>query len=93
MAGILTGDRTVRLEVSGVCQQPVARRSNYTITVPYHSMSKTMQNISRMGGKIVGIQVGNAQVRPGNKPSAPAESSQPPEKAEAPAKSKSKKSR
>lgn len=65
MAGMLTGDRSVRIEVSGLCQQPTSKRSNYTVTVPYQSMSKTIQNISRMGGKVVGVQVGDSKASPG----------------------------
>lgn len=61
MAGMLTGDCAVRLEVAGMCQQSLFHTSNYTITVPYSSMSKTMQNISRMGGKVVGVQVSDSQ--------------------------------
>ncbi len=61
MAGMLTGDRTVRLEVSGLCQQDLSHTSNYTVTVPYNSMSSTMQNISRMGGKVVGVKVSDVQ--------------------------------
>jgi hypothetical protein len=54
---MLTGDRVVRLEVTGMSQQKVSHTSNCTLTVPYSSMSKTMQNISRMGGKVVGVHV------------------------------------
>ena len=61
MPGMLTGDRTVRLEVAGMCQQNISHTSNYTITVPYNSMSSTMQSISRMGGKVVGVQVSDVQ--------------------------------
>jgi hypothetical protein len=57
MAGMMMGDRSVRLEVAGVCQQSMARLSNYTVTVPYTSMSTTMRNIHRIGGKIVGVHV------------------------------------
>ncbi len=57
MAGMLTGDRMVRLEIAGVCQQAISHTSNYSVIVPYRSMSQTMQNISRMGGKVVGVQV------------------------------------
>jgi CpcD/allophycocyanin linker domain len=96
MAGMLTGDRSVRIEVSGLCQQPTSKRSNYTVTVPYQSMSKTIQTISRMGGKVVGVQVGDTKASPGtateSKPEA-AEKSKAPAKAETTTKSKSKKGR
>jgi CpcD/allophycocyanin linker domain len=96
MAGMLTGDRSVRIEVSGLCQQPTSKRSNYTVTVPYQSMSKTIQTISRMGGKVVGVQVGDTKASPRtateSKPEA-AEESKAPAKAETTTKSKSKKGR
>ena len=57
MSGMLTGDRLVRLEVSGGSQSPLTRRSTYTVTVPYGSMSRTMQNIMRMGGRVTGVRV------------------------------------
>lgn len=61
MAGMIVGDRCVRLEIAGVCQQSITRLSNYTVTVPYASMSTTMQNIHRIGGKIVGVQVSDVK--------------------------------
>ena len=61
MAGMLTGDRAVLLEVSSVCQQNISRTSNYTITVPYNSLSCTIQNITRMGGRVVGVKVNDVQ--------------------------------
>jgi hypothetical protein len=57
MAGMLTGNRMVQLEIAGLCQQSISHVSNYTVTVPYSSMSSMMQNISRMGGKVVGVHV------------------------------------
>lgn len=72
MAGMLTGDRMVRLEVAGVCQQAISRRSNYSITVPYSSMSQTMQKISSMGGKVVGVQVGDVKAAAPTTVAAPA---------------------
>jgi hypothetical protein len=62
---MLTGDRVVRLEISGICQQNISHTSNYTVTVPYGSMSKTMQSISRMGGKVVGVHVSDVPVATG----------------------------
>jgi hypothetical protein len=55
MTGMLTGDRMVRLEVTGMCQQNISRSSNYSVTVPYNSMSPVMKNIMRMGGKVTGV--------------------------------------
>jgi phycocyanin-associated, rod len=62
---ITTGDtniseyssRTVTIQVTGVCRQSVARTSNYTVKVPYSRMSQTIQNISRMGGKVAGVSL------------------------------------
>lgn len=54
------GSRTVAIQVTGVCRQDVARTSNYTVKVPYSRMSQTIQNISRMGGKVAGISLGKA---------------------------------
>lgn len=57
------GSRTVAIEVTGVCHQDIMRTSDYTIKVPYSRMSQTIQNISRMGGKVAGISLGvNAPV-------------------------------
>jgi hypothetical protein len=50
----------VRLEVAGLRQQQMSRTSNYSITIPYRSMSSAMQNIMRLGGKVVGVQVSDA---------------------------------
>jgi hypothetical protein len=62
MAGMLTGNRTVRIEVMGNSPSSNGHTSNYTVTVPYSSMSKTMQSISRSGGKIVSVQIGDKKV-------------------------------
>jgi CpcD/allophycocyanin linker domain len=57
MPGMLTGDRMVRLEVAGGGQQSISHTNSYTVTVPYASMSRTMQNISRIGSRVVGVHV------------------------------------
>jgi CpcD/allophycocyanin linker domain len=62
MTGMLTGDRMVRLEVAGLRQQHMSRTSNYSVTIPYGSMSSAMQNITRLGGKVVGVRVSDAAV-------------------------------
>jgi hypothetical protein len=61
MPGMLTGDRMVRLEVTGICQQSISHTSNYAVTVPFGSMSSAMQNINRMGGKVVGVHVSDVK--------------------------------
>lgn len=50
--------RTVKIEVTGVCHQDIARTSNYTVKVPYNRMSQTIQNINRIGGKVAGVYLG-----------------------------------
>ena len=52
------GSRTVEIEVTGVRRQDVMRTSNYTVKVPYSRMSQTIQNISRMGGKVASVSLG-----------------------------------
>lgn len=52
------GSRTVAISVTGLCHQDVMRTSNYTVKVPYSRMSQTIQNISRMGGKVASISLG-----------------------------------
>ncbi|MDJ0715486.1 MAG: phycobilisome linker polypeptide [Prochloraceae cyanobacterium] len=49
--------RTVEIEVTGVCRQDVSRKSNYKIKIPYSRMVKTIQGITRMGGKISNISI------------------------------------
>lgn len=56
------GTRTVEIEVTGVCQQDVAKTSTYTVKVPYSRMSQAMQSINRMGGKVAGVTVSTSGV-------------------------------
>lgn len=72
MSGMITtGDtsisgydsRTVAVEVTGVRRQDVMRTSNYTIKVPYSRLSQTIQNISRMGGKVASVSLGGTAGR------------------------------
>jgi len=56
------GSRTISIEVTGVCRQDVMRASNYTVKVPYSRMSQTIKNISRMGGKVANVSLGNTAV-------------------------------
>ena len=66
MAGMVTNgtigvsgydNRSVTLTVSGVCRQDVIKTSNYTVKVPHRRMPQAMQNIHRLGGKVVGVAV------------------------------------
>jgi hypothetical protein len=72
MPGMLTGDRMVRLEVAGGGQQSISHTNSYTVTVPYASMSRTMQNINRMGGKVVGVHVSDVNAAAPQSTTAPA---------------------
>ena len=54
------GSRTIAIEVTGVRRQDVMRTSNYTVKVPYSRMSQTIKNISRLGGKVANISLGEA---------------------------------
>ena len=49
--------RSVAIQVTGVRRQDLMRRSSYTVRVPYDRMSKAIQSIHRMGGKITSISV------------------------------------
>ncbi|MEB3828943.1 HEAT repeat domain-containing protein [Phormidium sp. CCY1219] len=55
--------RPVTIQVTGVRAQSVMRRSDYTITVPYARMSTTLQQIHRLGGKILKVTVGDTSVK------------------------------
>lgn len=50
-------NRTVEIEVSGLCRQDISRTSNYTVKIPHSRMMSAIQNITRMGGKIDKINV------------------------------------
>jgi hypothetical protein len=60
MPGMFTGDRMVRLEITG-SRQSSLRRTTHTLTVPYSSLSRTIQTLGRTGGKIVGVQVSDVK--------------------------------
>ncbi|MBC6423889.1 MAG: rod-capping linker protein [Hormoscilla sp. SP5CHS1] len=45
-------DRTVEIEVTGVCRQDVMRTGNFTMKVTHSRMVEAMQNINRLGGKV-----------------------------------------
>lgn len=58
MTGVSDYDnRTVVIEVTGMCCNEISRTSNYKIKVPYSSMSQAMQNIMGMGGKVKNVSV------------------------------------
>jgi CpcD/allophycocyanin linker domain len=73
MTGMFTGDRMVRLEITGIRQSSISRTHRHTMTVPYSSLSTTIQNLSKTGGKIVGVQVSDVKAQAAQAiPSAPA---------------------
>ncbi|MBW4470589.1 MAG: hypothetical protein KME45_09310 [Stenomitos rutilans HA7619-LM2] len=49
-------DRILLIEVSGLRQQGTMPTSHYTFKVPYRSLARTLQFISRKGGKVIRIQ-------------------------------------
>lgn len=63
MTGMFTGDRMVRLEITGIRQSSISRTNRCTMTVPYSSLSSTIQNLSKTGGKIVGVQVSDVKAQ------------------------------
>lgn len=71
------GSRTVSIEVTGVRRQDVMRTSNYTVKVPYSRMSQTIANISRMGGKVAGVSLGNASAATVSEPAPEATEEEP----------------
>lgn len=56
------GNRTVVIDVTGVCRQDVSTTSNYQLKVPYSQMSRMMSAIHRMGGKVAGVTIVGAEV-------------------------------
>lgn len=48
-------NRTFIIEVTEVCRQDISRTSNYSVKVPYSQMSRTIQSVSRMGGKVANV--------------------------------------
>jgi hypothetical protein len=60
---MMTGDRSVMIEVSGV-YSATTHQSNYKIKVPYGSMAKKIQDINRQGGKIVNVSIAGAAATP-----------------------------
>jgi len=51
------GSRRVTIEVSGACDSETGRQAVYTVTVPYSSFSKTIQDIQRRGGKVTNVSL------------------------------------
>ncbi|MGK7904607.1 MAG: phycobilisome linker polypeptide [Hormoscilla sp.] len=65
MTGVSSYDnRSVVIEVTGMCCNEISKTSNYKIKVPYSSMSQVMQNIMGMGGKVKNVSVEEASLSP-----------------------------
>lgn len=70
IAGLSDYDnRTVTIEVTGLCRQETSHTSNYAVKVPFNRMSQAMQNINRLGGKVAGVTM----VPPAPQPPSPEE--------------------
>ncbi|MEM6501382.1 MAG: phycobilisome linker polypeptide [Cyanobacteria bacterium P01_C01_bin.89] len=65
------GSRTVTISVSGFCNQSISKTGNYQVRVPYGRMAQAMQNISRMGGKIEGVNVAGVEAAEASASEAP----------------------
>jgi len=65
---MMTGDRPVVIEVGGICQG-MPHRSSYRIKVPYSNLSNAMQSVTRRGGKILHVAIGNSAIDRENSPS------------------------
>jgi phycocyanin-associated, rod len=67
--------RYFRYEVAGLRQNEETDQTDYQlrssastfVTVPYNRMNAEMQRITRMGGKIIGIQALNTEAQLANK--------------------------
>lgn len=62
------GSRSVTLEVVG--GYPARRTAVHRVTVPYRSLSQTIQNIQRLGGKINQVMLSSAETGLGEERSA-----------------------
>ena len=54
---MMTGDRSVVISVTGAGRS-TSHQANYTVKVPYSSMVRTIQVITKQGGKITNVTVG-----------------------------------
>lgn len=53
---MMTGDRSVAISVTGAGKS-TSHQTNYTVKVPYSSMARTIQVITKQGGKITNVTV------------------------------------
>lgn len=53
----MTGDRSVAISVTGAGKS-TSHQTNYTVKVPYSSMARTIQVITKQGGKITNVSIG-----------------------------------
>lgn len=70
---MMTGDRPVVISVIGASS--TSHQTNYTVKVPYSSMARTIQTITKQGGKITNVTVGTMAptVAPSEVPEVPSE--------------------
>ena len=54
---MMTGDRSVAISVTGAGKS-TSHQTNYTVKVPYSSMARTIQVITKQGGKITNVSIG-----------------------------------
>lgn len=54
------GNRTVTLEVTGICNQQVMRTGTCTMTTSYNRLSQTIKGVHRMGGKVARVTMNSA---------------------------------
>jgi len=59
---MMTGDRPVVISVIGASS--TSHQANYTVKVPYSSMARTIQVITKQGGKITNVTVGTTASSP-----------------------------
>lgn len=53
----------VTIEVTGGCHRKTMRMAKYTKTIPYSSLSQTIQGINRLGGKITRVTLSPSHIQ------------------------------
>lgn len=56
----ISSNRQVTIRVTGLANNSYVRSSDCVMEVPYSSMSKALQLVQRLGGKITNVQVSGA---------------------------------
>jgi hypothetical protein len=60
---MMTGDRSVAISVTSAGRS-TSHQTNCTVKVPYSSMARTIQLITKQGGKITNVTVGTTASSP-----------------------------